>query len=83
MGNWSTIQPPKCNAMKSFFSLSVPQTNRWQAASTYNEIKQAPPSIVCLVNVILDHSVLSLVDSNLFVSMIFFFIFFYYRIEAE
>lgn len=47
MGNWSTIHLPKCNAMKSFFSLSVPQTNRWPEASTYNEFKQAPTSIVC------------------------------------
>lgn len=78
MGNWSTIQLPKCNAMKSFFSLSVPQTNRWPEASTYSEVKQAPTSIVCYVMVILFHLVLSVVDSNWFVSIILFFIFVYF-----
>lgn len=67
MGNWLTIQPLKCNAMHTFYSLSVPQTNRWPRARTQSsQVKQAPTSIVCYVNVILDHLVLLLVDSIIF-----------------
>lgn len=67
MGTWWTIQLPKCNAMNKFYSLSVPQTNRWPRASTQSsQVKQAPTSIVCYVDVILDHLVLLLVDSKIF-----------------
>lgn len=53
--------------MNKFYSLSVPQTNRWPRASTQSsQVKQAPTSIVCYVDVILDHLVLLLVDSKIF-----------------